>query len=294
MPKGIPIFYSKTLVNTEKMLESTDFACTLKETKTTIPISRTPKPISGFGLKPGRYRLSAVKVAGFDPLDANHAASTGGVASRPRQDVQTRKGKHWNERQPNDTARMGTLLQTVRGAHSPHYWNSRIHSRHIPERNRKTMKPGLRKVAALILASATLFGSGASVVSAAYADDTTMGTSTRIQAEPDVKTTTGGDETATKPDTGSGDEAGTGADEQSGTGAPAQSAPQADTGQAAPDVTTLPFTGGNAQIPTIWLWAGLAFLIIAAGAFSPMIRLRMGAGSKGRHAGTPTIGRHSR
>ncbi|BCB68415.1 cell surface protein [Bifidobacterium longum] len=87
------------------------------------------------------------------------------------------------------------------------------------------MKPGLRKVAALILASAMLFGSGASVVSAAYADDTTMGTSTRIQAEPDVKTTTGGDE------------AGTGADKQSGTGAPAQSAPQADTGQAAPDVT---------------------------------------------------------
>lgn len=99
------------------------------------------------------------------------------------------------------------------------------------------MKPGLRKVAALILASVTLFGSGASAVSAAYADDTTMGTSTRIQTEPDVKTTTGGDEAATKPDTGSGDEAGTGADEQSGTGAPAQSAPQADAGQASPDVT---------------------------------------------------------
>lgn len=97
------------------------------------------------------------------------------------------------------------------------------------------MKPGLRKVVALILATATLFGSGASV-SAAYADDTTMGRPTRIQAEPDVKTTTGG-EAATKPDAGSGDEAGTGADEQSGTGAPAQSAPQADAGQAAPDVT---------------------------------------------------------
>lgn len=83
------------------------------------------------------------------------------------------------------------------------------------------MKPGLKKIVALILASVTLFGSGASAVSAAYADDTTMGTSTRIQAEPDVKTTTGGDEAATKPDTG----------------APAQSAPQADAGQAAPDVT---------------------------------------------------------
>lgn len=99
------------------------------------------------------------------------------------------------------------------------------------------MKPGLRKVVALILASVTLFGSGASVVSAAYADDTTMGTSTRIQAEPDVKTTTGGGEAATKPDAGSGDEAGTGADKQSDAGAPAQSAPQADAGQAAPDVT---------------------------------------------------------
>lgn len=99
------------------------------------------------------------------------------------------------------------------------------------------MKPGLRKFVALILASVTLFGSGTSAVSAAYADDTTMGTSMRIQTEPDVKTTTGGDEAATKPDTGSGDEAGTGADEQSGTGAPAQSAPQADAGQAAPDVT---------------------------------------------------------
>lgn len=99
------------------------------------------------------------------------------------------------------------------------------------------MKPGLRKVIALILASVTLFGSGAVASSAAYADDTTMGTSTRIQAEPDVKTTTGGDEAATKPDTGSDDEAGTGADEQSDAGAPAQSAPQADAGQAAPDVT---------------------------------------------------------
>ena len=99
------------------------------------------------------------------------------------------------------------------------------------------MKPGLRKFVALILASVTLFGSGASAVSAAYADDTTMGTSTRIQAEPDVKTTTGGDEAATKPDAGSGDEAGTGADKQSDTGTPAQSAPQADAGQAAPDVT---------------------------------------------------------
>ena len=93
------------------------------------------------------------------------------------------------------------------------------------------MKPGLRKVVALILASVTLFGSGVSVVSAAYADDTTMGRPTRIQAEPDVKTTTGG-EAATKPDTGSGDEAGTDTQNQ-----PDDASPQADAGQAAPDVT---------------------------------------------------------
>lgn len=93
------------------------------------------------------------------------------------------------------------------------------------------MKPGLKKIVALILASVTLFGSGASVVSAAYADDTTMGRPTRIQAEPDVKTTTGG-EAATKPDTGSGDEAGTDTQNQ-----PDDASPQADAGQAAPDVT---------------------------------------------------------
>lgn len=92
------------------------------------------------------------------------------------------------------------------------------------------MKPGLRKIVALILASVTLFGSGASAVSAAYADDATMGTSTRIQAEPEVKTTTGGDEAATKPDAGTGDEAGVGAS-QADEGARPQSAPN-----AAPDV----------------------------------------------------------
>ena len=64
--------------------------------------------------------------------------------------------------------------------------------------------------------------------------------------------------------------------------------------QWAPAMTTLPFTGGHAQVPTIGLYAGLAFMILAMGALMPVIRLRMGAGSKGRHAGTPTIGRHSR
>ena len=64
--------------------------------------------------------------------------------------------------------------------------------------------------------------------------------------------------------------------------------------QWAPAMTTLPFTGGHAQVPTIGLYAGLAFMILAMGALMPVIRLRMGAGSNGRHAGTPTIGRHSR
>lgn len=107
-----PYFYSKTLVNTEKMLESADFACTLKETKTTIPISRTPKPISGFGLKPGRYRLSAVKVAGFDPLDANHAASTG-VGSFPVLDRTCKQGKENTGMRDNQTTRRMPMIVTA-------------------------------------------------------------------------------------------------------------------------------------------------------------------------------------
>lgn len=105
-------FYSKTLVNTEKMLESTDFACTLKETKTTIPISRTPKPISGFGLKPGRYRPSAVKVAGFDPLDANHAASTG-VRPLPVLDRTCKQGKENTGMKDNQTTRRMPMIVTA-------------------------------------------------------------------------------------------------------------------------------------------------------------------------------------
>lgn len=105
-------FYSKTLVNTEKMLESTDFACTLKETKTTIPISRTPKPISRFGLKPGRYRPSAVKVAGFDPLDANHAASTG-VGSFPVLDRTCKQGKENTGMRDNQTTRRMPMIVTA-------------------------------------------------------------------------------------------------------------------------------------------------------------------------------------
>lgn len=106
-------FYSKTLVNTEKMLESTDFACTLKETKTTIPISRTPKPISGFGLKPGRYRPSAVKVAGFDPLDANHAASTG-VGLFPVLDRTCKQGKeNTGMKKNNQTTRRMPMIVTA-------------------------------------------------------------------------------------------------------------------------------------------------------------------------------------
>lgn len=107
-----PYFYSKTLVNTEKMLESPDFACTLKETKTTIPISRTPKPISGFGLKPGRYRLSAVKVAGFDPLDANHAASTG-VGSFPVLDRTCKQGKENTGVRDSQTTRRMPMIMTA-------------------------------------------------------------------------------------------------------------------------------------------------------------------------------------
>ena len=65
--------------------------------------------------------------------------------------------------------------------------------------------------------------------------------------------------------------------------------------QWAPAMTTLPFTGGHAQVPTIGLYAGLAFMILAMGALMPVIRLRMAAARRGRHAGgTGTAGRHAR
>lgn len=94
------------------MLESTDFACTLKETKTTIPISRTPKPINEFGLKPGKYRPSAVKVTGFDPLDANHAASTG-VRSFPVLDRTCKQGKENTGMRDNQTTRRMPMIVTA-------------------------------------------------------------------------------------------------------------------------------------------------------------------------------------
>lgn len=84
----------------------------LKETKTTIPISRTPKPISGFGLKPGKYRPSAVKVAGFDPLDANHAASTG-VGSFPVLDRTCKQGKENTGMRDNQTTRRMPMIVTA-------------------------------------------------------------------------------------------------------------------------------------------------------------------------------------
>ena len=65
--------------------------------------------------------------------------------------------------------------------------------------------------------------------------------------------------------------------------------------QWAPAMTTLPFTGGHAQVPTIGLYAGLTFMILAMGALMPVIRLRTAAARRGRHAGgTGTAGRHAR
>ena len=84
----------------------------MKETKTTIPISRTPKPISEFGLKPGKYRPSAVKVAGFDPLDANHAASTG-VGSFPVLDRTCKQGKENTGMRDNQTTRRMPMIVTA-------------------------------------------------------------------------------------------------------------------------------------------------------------------------------------
>lgn len=64
--------------------------------------------------------------------------------------------------------------------------------------------------------------------------------------------------------------------------------------QWAPAMTTLPFTGGNAQVPTIWLYAGFALMLIALGVMMPVLRMRMAATKRtGKHMPI-TGGKHAK
>lgn len=64
--------------------------------------------------------------------------------------------------------------------------------------------------------------------------------------------------------------------------------------QWAPAMTTLPFTGGHAQVPTIWLYAGFALMLIAFGVMMPMLRMRMAATKRtGKHMPI-TGGKHAK
>mgnify|MGYP002583906844 CR=1 FL=1 len=61
-----------------------------------------------------------------------------------------------------------------------------------------------------------------------------------------------------------------------------------------PSLTTLPFTGGQAQVPTIWLYAGFALMLIALGVMMPMLRIRMAATKRtGKHMPI-TGGKHAK
>ena len=61
-----------------------------------------------------------------------------------------------------------------------------------------------------------------------------------------------------------------------------------------PSLTTLPFTGGQAQVPTIWLYAGFALMLIALGVMMPMLRTRMAATKRtGKHMPI-TSGKHAK
>lgn len=61
-----------------------------------------------------------------------------------------------------------------------------------------------------------------------------------------------------------------------------------------PSLTTLPFTGGQAQVPTIWLYAGFALMLIALGVMMPMLRMRMAATKRtGKHMPV-TGGKHAK
>ena len=64
--------------------------------------------------------------------------------------------------------------------------------------------------------------------------------------------------------------------------------------QWAPAMTTLPFTGGQAQVPTIWLYSGFALMLIALGVMMPMLRMRMAATKRtGKHMPI-TGGKHAK
>lgn len=61
-----------------------------------------------------------------------------------------------------------------------------------------------------------------------------------------------------------------------------------------PSLTTLPFTGEQAQVPTIWLYAGFALMLIALGVMMPMLRMRMAATKRtGKHMPI-TGGKHAK
>lgn len=61
-----------------------------------------------------------------------------------------------------------------------------------------------------------------------------------------------------------------------------------------PSLTTLPFTGGQAQVPTIWLYAGFALMLIALGVMMPMLRTRMAVTKRtGKHMPI-TGGKHAK
>lgn len=94
------------------------------------------------------------------------------------------------------------------------------------------MKPGLRKIAALILASATLFGGGALSASTALADDLTVDSSTQVQADTNQNTTTDDNGSGTTSDTTGDTTTQTQSDVHADTSVRAQSAPE-----AAKDVT---------------------------------------------------------
>lgn len=148
MPKGIPIFLFKNFGKYRKNVGINRFCMYVEgneDDHSHQPYAEADKRVRSEAgqIQAVRGESRRIRPVGCQPCRIYRC----GVVSRPRQDVQTRKGKHWNERQPNDTAhandRDGNGLRDREHAGRPGTGPIRNGSRHDHHTARcRRSKPG--------------------------------------------------------------------------------------------------------------------------------------------------------